>query len=71
MKWLMGLSIVGAVLLSVLAGLVVAQRVASSHACPAQVVPALRHGSDAPLCPGQLGHVCPAAGRKAAADLQA
>lgn len=69
MKWIMYLSLFGAVVASIAAGVLVADWVVPKPGHKVRAVPAFQHDSGMSGCPGQ-GQVCPASRTRAASHLQ-
>lgn len=69
MKWIMYLSLIGALLFSLAAGMVIASWVTQGSDAASGVVPAVKYNSGSSVCPGQT-QICPASGKRASAHLQ-
>lgn len=69
-SWIMHLSLLGALVFSLVVGVVLATRVIERPEGAVNAVPAIQQNSGSSVCPGQKG-VCPASGKRAAAHLQA
>ena len=68
-SWIMYLSLLGALLFSLAAGMVLANRIVQRPNPAASVVPAIQQQPGSSVCPAQSGG-CPASGKRAAAHLQ-
>ena len=70
MKWIMNLSLLGALLFSLAGGVILANRVTQRYVAAPGVGPAVESSSGSSVCPGQT-RKCPASGKRASAHLQA